>query len=131
MQPPSPAPGTPQEWLMRARAKLVLARQPLPAGAMWEDVCYWTQQAAELAIKAVYQQHGWSFPFIHDLAELLKGLEDHGLSIPAEVREARKLTVYATLARYPGLASPVTQTHHAEAVRIAEAVVAWAESMIP
>ncbi len=23
---------------------------------MWEDLCFWAQQAAELAIKAVYQQ---------------------------------------------------------------------------
>ncbi len=38
MPPPSPAPGTPQDWLTRGQAKLVLARQPLPAGAMWEDL---------------------------------------------------------------------------------------------
>ncbi len=31
MPPPSPAPGTPQDWLARAQAKLVLARQPLPS----------------------------------------------------------------------------------------------------
>ena len=52
----------------------MLAQVPLPAGGMWEDLCFWAQQAAELAIKAVYQQHGWLFPFIHDLARLLNGL---------------------------------------------------------
>ncbi len=38
MPPPSPTPGTPQDWLPRAQAKLVLARLPLPAGGMWEDL---------------------------------------------------------------------------------------------
>jgi len=50
--PPNPAPGTPEDWLFRARGKLVLARQPVPPGALWEDLCYWGQQTAELAIKA-------------------------------------------------------------------------------
>lgn len=128
---PSPAPGTPQDWLARAQAKLVLARQPLPAGGLWEDLCYRAQQAAELAIKAVYQQQGWLFPFIHDLAQLLKGLQSQGTAVPSDVREASKLTVYATVARYPGLTSRVTQAHHAEAVKIAEDVLAWARSMVP
>ena len=131
MPPPRPAPGTPHDWLGRARAKLVLARQPLPPGGMWEDVCYWTQQAAELAIKAVYQQRGWRFPFLHDLGQLLDGLEAQGLAIPTEVREAAKLTVYATLTRYPGLSTPLAQGHHTEALLISEAVVAWATSLVP
>jgi HEPN domain-containing protein len=64
--PPNPAPGTAREWPERARGKLALA-QPLPAGAYYEDLCFLTQQAAELAIKAVYQVHGWLFPFVHNL----------------------------------------------------------------
>jgi len=60
--PPSPAPGTAHERLERPRGKLALANQPLPPGGFWEDLCFLTQQAAELAIKAVYQAHGWIFP---------------------------------------------------------------------
>lgn len=131
MPPPSPAPGTPHDWLARAHAKLALARQPLPAGAVWEDLCYMAQQAAELAIKAVYQQQGWSFPFIHDLGQLLTGLQRQSLAIPASVLQATKLTVYATLARYPGVIPPATQTHHTEAVQIAEDVLRWAQSHVP
>lgn len=130
MPPPNRAPGTPQEWLARAKAKLAMARQPLPAGGMWEDACFWAQQTAELAIKAVYQQRGWPFPFIHDLAQLLNSLQQQGLTIPLEVQEAQRLTVYATLARYPGLTATATQTHHDEAVMIAESVVSWAEAII-
>jgi HEPN domain-containing protein len=131
MPPPSPAPGTPQDWLARAKAKLVMARQPLPAGGMWEDLCYMAQQAAEVAIKAVYQQNGWLFPFIHDLAQLLNGLQQQGLTIPPEVQEAPKLTVFATLARYPGLTTATTQTSYNEAIKIAEDVVAWAQTLVP
>ena len=131
MPSPSPVPGTPQDWLARARAKLVLARQPLPAGGMWEDLCFWAQQAAELAIKAVYQQRGWRFPFIHDLDQLLDGLQQKGMTIPPEVREAQKMTVYATLARYPGLTPPVTQAHYTDAIKIAEDVVVWAQALVP
>ena len=50
MPPPNPVPGTAREWLDRARGKLALAQQPLPPGAYYEDLCFLTQQAAELAI---------------------------------------------------------------------------------
>jgi HEPN domain-containing protein len=129
--PGSPAPGTPQDWLARAHAKLLLARVPLPVGGMWEDLCFWAQQSAELAIKAVYQQHGWIFPFIHDLAQLLNGLRKQGLTIPSEVQEAQKLSVYATVARYPGLTPLATHADYDEAIKIAQDVVSWASSLVP
>jgi HEPN domain-containing protein len=117
--------------MAHAQAKLVLAKIPRPAGGAWEDLCFWSQQAAEPAIKAVYQQHRWLFPFIHDLAQMLDGLQQHGVTVPAHVPEAEKLSVYATLARYPGLIAPVTQLHYNEAIQIAQDVVSWATSVIP
>ena len=86
MPPPSPAPGTAREWLRRARGKVALARQPLPPEGFYEDLCFLTQQAAELAIKAVDQVHGWLFPFVHNLGTLLDGLESQGLRIPRKCR---------------------------------------------
>ena len=88
MSPPSPAPGTAREWLSRAQGKLALAREPLPPGAFWEDLCFLCQQGAELAIKWIDQVHGWLLPFVHGLQVLLDGLEREGLSIPAEVRDS-------------------------------------------
>jgi HEPN domain-containing protein len=129
--PPSPAPGTPQDWLARARGKLIMARGPLPPGTFLEDACFFCQQAAELAIKAVYQQRGWLFPFVHDLEQLLSGLQSQGLTVPADVLEAEKLTDFAVEARYPGLAPPVSDSEYEDAVQIAEAVVVWAQSLIP
>jgi hypothetical protein len=92
MPPPSPAPGTPLEWLDRAKGKLALANEPLPQGAFWEDMCYLSQQAAELGIKSVYQVHGWIFPFVHNLSVLLDGLESHGLTIPPDVQVSDRLS---------------------------------------
>jgi hypothetical protein len=55
MPSPDPAPGNSQDWLARALGKLALARLPFPKGTFRENLCFFTQQAAELAIKAVYQ----------------------------------------------------------------------------
>lgn len=130
MPPLSPIPGTAQDWLMRARAKLALARAPLPPGGCWEDLCYMAQQSAELSIKALYMQHGWLFAYIHSLGNLLDGLQAQGLMIPAEVQAADQLSRYAVETRYPGLAAPVTKSEYDDAVRIAVAVFSWAESLI-
>ena len=108
-----------------------MARQPLPPQGFLEDACFFLQQAAELAIKAVYQRHSWPFPYIHDLGQLLDGLENQGMTIPPTVREAEKLSSYAVETRYPGLAPPVTEAEYQEALQIAETVLAWAEALTP
>ena len=113
------------------RGKLALARQPLPPGGFWEDLCFLTQQAAELAIKAVYQVHGWIFPFVHNLGVLLDGLESQGVTIPHDVQDADQLSMYAVQARYPGLPARITQAEFDESLKVAEAVVVWAESFLP
>lgn len=124
------APGSAEEWLARAKSNLALARQPKPAEAFWEDQCFQAQQAVEKALKAVYQSRGLFFRFVHDLAELGKGLEKSGLKIPVEVREAIVLTKYASETRYPGPFEPVTEDEFKKALMFAEAVVAWSEKII-
>ncbi len=123
-------PGTPEHWLARAAGHLALAQQPKPPGGFWEDLAFHAQQAAELAIKAVYQARGLKFRFTHDLEHLAEGLEHAGIELPAEVRDAVKLTVYAVEARYPGAMTPVTQDEYEEALRLAQAVVDWAGEMV-
>jgi HEPN domain-containing protein len=108
-----------------------MASRPLPPGSFLEDACFFLQQAAELAIKAVYQQHGWLFQYVHDLEQLLDGLDARGVDIPSDVREAEKLSTYAVETRYPGLAPPVTDVEYQDALRVAQAVLKWAESLIP
>lgn len=88
------------------------------------------QQAAELAIKAVYLQHGWRFAFVHDLAQLLEELEGAGLAVPDDVRESEKLTIYATQMRYPGMSGFVTEADYSRMLAIAEGIVLWAEGIV-
>lgn len=119
----------PREWLIRARSSLALAKNET-AGALPEDLCFQAQQAAEKAVKAVFVQGELSFPRIHDLDDLLQGLERSGVRDPKYVRQADELTKFAVVTRYPGMAGPVTRRQYRRAVRIAESVLRWAERRI-
>jgi len=127
MPPDRTIPGSTGDWLTRAKADLAIARAPLPEGAFYEDLCFHVQQAAEKALKAVYQHYGWTFRYTHDLDELINGLMQKGLIIPAEVVNADALTTFAWEARYPSLNEPLTKSDYEEALRMAETVVAWCE----
>ena len=122
-------PDDPEEWLSRARSNLVQAEGIRP-GVYLEDLCFQAQQAAEEAFKALLLARGIRFPYIHDLAELVNLLERGGVRVPAGVREAARLTPYAVDARYPGTGEPVLPEEHAEAARLARAVVRWVEARL-
>jgi HEPN domain-containing protein len=122
-------PDDPREWLNRARSNLAHALAVSPE-VLLEDLCFDTQQAAEKAIKAVFICRGEAFPYIHELEKLLKRLEQNGLRIPKYIWDAEKLTPFAVVTRYPGLVGHVTQRQYRRAVRIATAVVRWAERQI-
>jgi HEPN domain-containing protein len=72
MPPDKSIPGSVQDWLVRAKGHLALAKQPKPEGAFWEDQCFLAQQAAEKALKAVYQHRGLLFRYTHDLENWAK-----------------------------------------------------------
>jgi HEPN domain-containing protein len=129
MPPQRPQPGSPADWLARARSSLVLAQQAKPDGAFWEDLCFQAQQAAEKALKAVLISLGISFPWTHSIEALLD-LMPPGVDVPDHLREAARLTDYATTSRYPGDYVPVAQQEYLDALRQAEAVVAWAEHVV-
>ena len=122
-------PDDPREWLNRARGNPVRAEYCIP-GAYLEDLCFDAQQAAEKAIKAVFIERGEPFPYVHELKELLQKLERNGLKVPKYVWEADELSDYAELTRYPGNVGPVKAREHRRAVRIATAVLRWAERQI-
>ena len=123
-------PGSPGDWLARARGDLALARAPLPEGGFYEDLCFHAQQAAEKALKSVFLHQSWSFRYVHDLEELITGLRQNGLAVPEDVEEAVILTSYAFEARYPGVGEPVTEEEYKQALGVAEKVVRWAELLI-
>jgi len=125
-----PAPGSPADWLARARGNLVLARQPKPDGAFWEDFCYQAQQAAEKALKAVLISRGVNVPWTHSIEELLDAMPPD-LAIDDELRAAASLTFYGTTTRYPMTEPPVTEEKCQQAIAHAERVLGWAEQVIP
>ena len=129
MPPERRPPDDPREWLNRARSNLVRAQTMLP-GVYLEDLCFDAQQAAEKAIKAVLIARGAAFPPIHDLAGLLTILGQTGEAISPTIADAARLTRFAVVTRYPGVAKPVTAEEHQRAVVIAEAVVVWADMRV-
>ena len=122
--------GTAHDWLRRAKSNLIRAKQPKPEEVLWEDFCFDTQQAAEKALKAVLLARRIPFRFVHDIAELLTLLENQGVPLPEEVKVSAELTDYSVESRYPGPFEPVTEEEFNRALKIAETVVAWAESQI-
>lgn len=88
-------------WLGRARSNLVLSKQEKPSGAVWEDLCFNAQQAAEKALKSVLTLQATDFPKTHDIEHLLDLLEQSGRSIPESLRRGVRLTQYAVELRYP------------------------------
>jgi HEPN domain-containing protein len=96
---------------------------------LWETLCFHAQQAVERAIKAVLVHHGVGFPRTHSIERLIDLLPPAILLAP-QLLAADELTVYATTLRYPGEHERVTEGDFQEALRIAEAVVAWAEGLV-
>jgi HEPN domain-containing protein len=96
---------------------------------MKELLCFHAQQAAEKAIKAVLIAHGIEPPRTHNITALINLLPPEA-PLREDVLASRGLTSYAAITRYPGQAGEVSEEDYREAVRLAEAVVAWAEEMI-
>ncbi len=130
MKPSKTIPGTPQEWLVRAKSNLALAKLDKPEEAVWEDLCFNAQQAAEKALKAVLQHKGIIFRYVHDLEEFIIQLEQHGVEVSNDIKQAVHLNQYAFETRYPGYLEPVTEEDCRRALQIPESVFAWAEGIL-
>ena len=117
------------EWLRFARGDLALARTSPGPEVQFELLCFHAQQAAEKAIKAVLVHHGIAFPKVHDISRMIGLLPPDVETIP-ELPASAALTPYATFVRYPGVQEPVGEEEYREAVRLAEAVLSWAEEII-
>lgn len=131
MEPERHGPDDPRAWLERAQGNLRRAVADVRLqGIYLEDLCFDAQQAAEKAIKAALLHARVDFPYVHDLTALLTLFEEHAGPVPAEIREAGRLTRFAGAARYPGVGEPVTQGEYERAISIAEQVVSWAEDRL-
>ena len=131
MPPERMAPDDPRAWLNRARSNVLRAKADIRLSDVYlEDLCFEAQQAAEKAIKAVLIRLAVRFPYVHDLTALLTLVEQSGIAVSESVREAGRLTRFAIVTRYPGLAEPVTREEYEQAVAIAESVLQWANDIV-
>ncbi|MGO8704100.1 MAG: HEPN domain-containing protein [Candidatus Brocadiia bacterium] len=129
MPPERFAPDDPQEWLNRAESNIAQAKAR-GLGVYLEDLCFNAQQAAEKALKALLIHRNVRFPYVHDIGELLRLLEESGQTIPDDVRESKQLTDYAVETRYPGLFEPVTEEEYQQALAFASRCVEWAREQL-
>lgn len=123
-----------EDWMAQARRDLDQARWSLEGG-FHEWACFVSQQAAEKAVKAVYQRLGaesWG----HSVASLLEGLERE-VDVPEEVGACgRGLDRYYVPARYPnGWESGAPKDYYREddareAVGCAERVLRFCEGLL-
>lgn len=129
MPPERQSPDTPAEWINRAASDLAIARTRIE-GAYLEDHCYHAQQCIEKAFKAVLLHRQGSFPFIHDLAELLHRIDCTGLRVPDDLRDVVGVTEYAVEGRYPGFDEPVQECQWLDAVEKCEKALQWCRQII-
>jgi HEPN domain-containing protein len=122
-------PDDPREWLNRARSNLAQARVRHPEVYL-EDLCWNAHQAAERAIKALLLSRCIRFPYVRDIGWLLLLLKEAGEDVPRRIEDAVRLNVYSVAVSYPGVAEPVAEEEHTEALALAEAVVRWAEERL-
>ncbi|MGD0113502.1 MAG: HEPN domain-containing protein [Armatimonadota bacterium] len=124
-----PEPGSPEDWLRYARSDLAVAGQVRLDDVLAETLCFHAQQAVEKSIKAVLVSVGVEFPKTHNIEHLVDMLPAAVRRCP-ELQAVGWLTVYATILRYPGAQGTASVEKLREAVRLAEAVLAWASAIV-
>lgn len=120
------------DWLRQAERDLEVARTTLGAG-QYDWSCFAAQQAAEKALKALYQHHhaeGWG----HVLRRLVEGLADREPELEGFVEAAAILDKFYIPTRYPnGLdagapADAYLASEAQTAIRHAEGIVSFCQA---
>jgi len=119
-------------WFAKAHGDLRAARVDLDADPpLTEDALFHCQQAVEKALKGFLTWHDQPFRKTHSLVELGMQCADLEPSVEALLREAAKLSEYATKYRYPGEATGAVVEEAAEALNLAREVVEQVLARLP
>jgi HEPN domain-containing protein len=113
-------------WLKRAKSNLLRAKTPRTNEEIYyEDYCYDAQQCAEKALKAYCIFLNLPYPKTHDINYLFELIENAGVEISEENRQASILSEYSVETRYPGDYIEVTEEDYKKAIFIAEQIYKW------
>jgi len=129
MQPEPPEPGSARDWLRRARSDFALARVGPQPDVMYNELCFHAQQTVEKCLKAILVDRKIEFPRVHNIAYLFRLLPSD-VDLPSAAMEAMGLTTYAVMTRYPGDYEEITPEMYHDAIRVAYAILYWAECVV-
>lgn len=116
-----------KDWLLQAERDLENAKYELKGG-YYEWACFLSQQAAEKAVKAVYQKLG-AEAFGHSVASLLRNLPE-SLSPDAELIDvAKELDKAYIPTRYPNV-HPAGPPYEAYTETEAKRLISYAERIL-
>jgi HEPN domain-containing protein len=120
-------------WLAKAELDLKAAAHELsaPAEALWGDVMFHAQQAAEKAMNAYLAWHDLPFRKTHNLEELGRQCGALDVTFAATVDQAAPLTEYAWKFRYPGESEEPCQAEAEQALSTARNVYAAILNRLP
>lgn len=120
----------PSEWVEKAEAFLVDAERHVNDGLYWLS-CFESQQSAELYLEGLILSRAGTYPFTHDLAELLTAIKALGINVPTDLYVyADALTGEYTLSRYPSRKPRVYNSEAAKrCVEYARRIVEWVKSV--
>jgi HEPN domain-containing protein len=85
------------------------------------QICFFAQQGAEKAIKAILVFEEVSFPKNHDL-DRLRDLIPIGWKVKEQFPDLAELTIWSVESRYPGNTPDVTENEARETLKLAESV---------
>jgi HEPN domain-containing protein len=112
-------------WLAKADLDLRAADLELasPDAALWGDVTFHAQQAAEKALKAFLAWHDRPFRKTHSIEELGRACTTIVPGLTPAIDAAVPLTEYAWKFRYPGDVAEPTREEAERAVALARSLV--------
>lgn len=87
-------------WLRKAESDLEVVEVCIESGKGFDAACFHCQQVAEKSLKAWLVKHDETFPFIHDLAELIGLCARRKADFTQLLSEAKALTPFAIALRY-------------------------------
>ncbi len=88
-------------WFEKSKELLEIAKKLLNDGYFWY-VCFSSQQSIEFALKGILVKYKGSFPFTHDLGEIMEKIENElSINVPENIiHNCDFLTPHYIMSRY-------------------------------